>query len=135
MATFQLHHQTLITIEYQSTRQDESNEPKLDGGLTMEPEGKHRNSIMKQRILAVFGVAEIVLRYTLTVNDFQGLMMEPEDRRGSFTLPQYGTETVDDHHHRSGDGILYRWRNLPFKPLTKRSRLIFLQLGLKPVAV
>ncbi|GBP45088.1 hypothetical protein EVAR_33193_1 [Eumeta japonica] len=31
MATFQLHHQTLITIEYQSTRQDESNEPKLDG--------------------------------------------------------------------------------------------------------
>ncbi|GBP18418.1 hypothetical protein EVAR_14813_1 [Eumeta japonica] len=30
MATFQLHHQTLITIEYQSTRQDESNEPKLD---------------------------------------------------------------------------------------------------------
>ncbi|GBP96627.1 hypothetical protein EVAR_64312_1 [Eumeta japonica] len=31
IATFQLHHQTLITIEYQSTRQDESNEPKLDG--------------------------------------------------------------------------------------------------------
>ncbi|GBP19817.1 hypothetical protein EVAR_75109_1 [Eumeta japonica] len=31
MATFQLHHQTLITTEYQSTRQDESNEPKLDG--------------------------------------------------------------------------------------------------------
>ncbi|GBP82865.1 hypothetical protein EVAR_55416_1 [Eumeta japonica] len=31
MATFQLHHQTLITIEYQSTRQEESNEPKLDG--------------------------------------------------------------------------------------------------------
>ncbi|GBP00773.1 hypothetical protein EVAR_71406_1 [Eumeta japonica] len=31
MATFQLHHQTLITIEYQSTRQYESNEPKLDG--------------------------------------------------------------------------------------------------------
>ncbi|GBP42261.1 Zinc transporter ZIP1 [Eumeta japonica] len=30
MATFQLHHQTLITIEYQSTRQDESNEPKLE---------------------------------------------------------------------------------------------------------
>ncbi|GBP59840.1 hypothetical protein EVAR_40224_1 [Eumeta japonica] len=27
----QLHHQTLITIEYQSTRQEESNEPKLDG--------------------------------------------------------------------------------------------------------
>ncbi|GBP12290.1 hypothetical protein EVAR_75739_1 [Eumeta japonica] len=31
MSTFQLHHQTLITIEYQSTRQEESNEPKLDG--------------------------------------------------------------------------------------------------------
>ncbi|GBP49856.1 hypothetical protein EVAR_83805_1 [Eumeta japonica] len=31
MATFQLHQQTLITIEYQSTRQEESNEPKLDG--------------------------------------------------------------------------------------------------------
>ncbi|GBP80804.1 hypothetical protein EVAR_47290_1 [Eumeta japonica] len=31
MATFQLHHQTLITIEYQSIRQDESNESKLDG--------------------------------------------------------------------------------------------------------
>ncbi|GBO99773.1 hypothetical protein EVAR_74194_1 [Eumeta japonica] len=29
----------------------------------MEPEGKHRNSIMKQRILAVFGLVEIVLRY------------------------------------------------------------------------
>ncbi|GBP85985.1 hypothetical protein EVAR_57461_1 [Eumeta japonica] len=31
MATFWLHHQTLITIKYQSTRQEESNEPKLDG--------------------------------------------------------------------------------------------------------
>ncbi|GBP51515.1 hypothetical protein EVAR_44491_1 [Eumeta japonica] len=30
-------------------------------GLMMEPEGKHRNSIMKQRILAVFGLVEIVL--------------------------------------------------------------------------
>ncbi|GBP59399.1 hypothetical protein EVAR_47958_1 [Eumeta japonica] len=30
-ATFQLHHQTLVTIKYQSTRQDESNQPKLDG--------------------------------------------------------------------------------------------------------
>ncbi|GBP81986.1 hypothetical protein EVAR_65592_1 [Eumeta japonica] len=44
-------------------------------GLMMEPEGKHRNSIMKQRILAVFGLVEIVLRCTLTMNDFQGLMM------------------------------------------------------------
>ncbi|GBP93858.1 hypothetical protein EVAR_69691_1 [Eumeta japonica] len=47
-------------------------------GLIMEPEGKHRNSIMKQRILAVFGLVEIVLRYTLTMNDFQGLMMQLE---------------------------------------------------------
>ncbi|GBP76031.1 hypothetical protein EVAR_33339_1 [Eumeta japonica] len=45
-------------------------------GLMMEPEGKHRNSIMKQRILAVFGFVEIVLRCTLTMNDFQGLMMQ-----------------------------------------------------------
>ncbi|GBP18583.1 hypothetical protein EVAR_14353_1 [Eumeta japonica] len=48
-------------------------------GLMMEPEGKHRNSVMKQRILAVFGLVEIVLRCTLTMNDFHGLMMQPED--------------------------------------------------------
>ncbi|GBP68502.1 hypothetical protein EVAR_42453_1 [Eumeta japonica] len=47
----------------------------------MEPEGKHRNSIMKHRILAVFGLVEIVLRCTLTMNDFQGLMMQLEGRR------------------------------------------------------
>ncbi|GBP71877.1 hypothetical protein EVAR_58934_1 [Eumeta japonica] len=47
-------------------------------GLIMEPEGKHRNSIMKQRILAVFGLVQIVLRCTLTMNDFQGLMMQLE---------------------------------------------------------
>ncbi|GBP03134.1 Zinc finger BED domain-containing protein 1 [Eumeta japonica] len=46
----------------------------------MEPEGKHRNSIMKQRILAMFGFVEFVLRCTLTMNDFQGLMMQPEGR-------------------------------------------------------
>ncbi|GBP66587.1 hypothetical protein EVAR_47843_1 [Eumeta japonica] len=45
-------------------------------GLMMEPEDKHRNSIMKQRILAVFGLVEIVLRCTVTMNDFQGLMMQ-----------------------------------------------------------
>ncbi|GBP86248.1 hypothetical protein EVAR_57369_1 [Eumeta japonica] len=39
---------------------------------------KYRNSIMKQRILVVFGLVEIVLRCTLTMNDFQGLMMQPE---------------------------------------------------------
>ncbi|GBP53776.1 hypothetical protein EVAR_84260_1 [Eumeta japonica] len=44
----------------------------------MEPEGKHRNSIMEQRILAVFGLVEIVLRRTLTMNDFQGLIMQLE---------------------------------------------------------
>ncbi|GBP35901.1 hypothetical protein EVAR_23150_1 [Eumeta japonica] len=44
----------------------------------MEPEGKHRNSIMKQRILAVFGLVEIVLKCTLTMNDFQDLMMQLE---------------------------------------------------------
>ncbi|GBP18518.1 hypothetical protein EVAR_12979_1 [Eumeta japonica] len=44
-------------------------------GLMMEPEGKHRNSIMEKCILAVFGLVEIVLRCTLTMNDFQGLMM------------------------------------------------------------
>ncbi|GBP52200.1 hypothetical protein EVAR_87585_1 [Eumeta japonica] len=49
-------------------------------GLMMEPEGKHRNSIMKPRILAVFGFVEIVLRCTLTMNDFQDLMMQPKGR-------------------------------------------------------
>ncbi|GBP97708.1 hypothetical protein EVAR_101199_1 [Eumeta japonica] len=49
-------------------------------GLMMEPQGKHRNSIMKQRILAVFGLVEIVLRCTLTMNDFQGLIMQLEGR-------------------------------------------------------
>ncbi|GBP83344.1 hypothetical protein EVAR_54361_1 [Eumeta japonica] len=48
--------------------------------LMMEPQGKHRNSIMKQRILAVFGLVEIILRCTLTINDFQGLMMQPKRR-------------------------------------------------------
>ncbi|GBP75887.1 hypothetical protein EVAR_10999_1 [Eumeta japonica] len=47
-------------------------------GLMMEPESKHRNSIMNQRILAVFGLVENVC--TLTMNDFHGLMMQPEDR-------------------------------------------------------
>ncbi|GBP88846.1 hypothetical protein EVAR_65839_1 [Eumeta japonica] len=44
----------------------------------MEPEGKHWNSVMKQRILVVFGSIQIVLRCTLTVSDFQDLMMLPE---------------------------------------------------------
>ncbi|GBP30459.1 hypothetical protein EVAR_20912_1 [Eumeta japonica] len=55
-------------------------------GLMMEPEGKHRNSIMKQRILAVFGLVEIVLRCILTMNDFQGLMMQLEVVRETVVL-------------------------------------------------
>ncbi|GBP15180.1 hypothetical protein EVAR_11474_1 [Eumeta japonica] len=49
-------------------------------GLMIEPEGKHRNSILKQRILGVFDLVEIVLRCTLTMNDFQGLLMQLEGR-------------------------------------------------------
>ncbi|GBP92913.1 hypothetical protein EVAR_57283_1 [Eumeta japonica] len=64
--------------------------------LMMEPEGKHRNSIMKQRILAVFGLVEIVLRCTLTTNDFQGLMMQPEgsdNGAGSLEAPSSDPES------------------------------------------
>ncbi|GBP14781.1 Suppressor of lurcher protein 1 [Eumeta japonica] len=64
-------------------------------GLMMEPEGKHRNSIMKQRILAVFGLVEIVLRCTLTINDFQGLMMQLEgsdNGAGSLEAPSSDPE-------------------------------------------
>ncbi|GBP15770.1 hypothetical protein EVAR_93952_1 [Eumeta japonica] len=62
----------------------------------MEPEGKHRNSIMKQRILAVFGLVEIVLRCTLTMNDFQGLMMQLEgsdNGAGSLEAPSSDPES------------------------------------------
>ncbi|GBP60758.1 hypothetical protein EVAR_41097_1 [Eumeta japonica] len=63
-------------------------------GLMMEPEGKHRNSIMKQRILAVFGLVEIVLRCTLTMNDFQGLMMQLEGSdNGSLEAPSSDPES------------------------------------------
>ncbi|GBP49665.1 hypothetical protein EVAR_33298_1 [Eumeta japonica] len=65
-------------------------------GLMMEPEGKHRNSIMKQRILAVFGLVEIVLRCTLTMNDFQGLMMQLEgsdNGAGSLEAPSSDPES------------------------------------------
>ncbi|GBP37431.1 hypothetical protein EVAR_16336_1 [Eumeta japonica] len=47
-------------------------------GLMMEPEDKHRNYVMKKRILAVFGLVEIALRCTLTTNNFHSLMMQPE---------------------------------------------------------
>ncbi|GBP43915.1 hypothetical protein EVAR_41771_1 [Eumeta japonica] len=62
----------------------------------MEPEGKHRNSIMKQRVLAVFGLVEIVLRCTLTMNDFQGLMMQLEgsdNGAGSLEAPSSDPES------------------------------------------
>ncbi|GBP63079.1 hypothetical protein EVAR_50035_1 [Eumeta japonica] len=62
----------------------------------MEPEGKHRNSIMKQRILAVFGLVEIVLRCILTMNDFQGLMMQlegSENGAGSLETPSSDPES------------------------------------------
>ncbi|GBP76175.1 hypothetical protein EVAR_49972_1 [Eumeta japonica] len=65
-------------------------------GLMMEPEGKHRNSIMKQRILALFGFVEIVLRCTLTMNDFQGLMMQLEgsdNGAGSLEAPSSDPES------------------------------------------
>ncbi|GBP04830.1 hypothetical protein EVAR_67347_1 [Eumeta japonica] len=68
----------------------------LLAGLMMEPEGKHRNSIMKQRILAVFGLVEIVLRCTLTMNDFQGLMMQLEgsdNGAGSLEAPSSDPES------------------------------------------
>ncbi|GBP78440.1 hypothetical protein EVAR_52245_1 [Eumeta japonica] len=65
--------------------------------LMMETEGKHRNSMMKQRILAVFGLVEIVLRCILTMNDFQGLMMQLEgsdDGAGSLEAPSSEPEIV-----------------------------------------
>ncbi|GBP74565.1 hypothetical protein EVAR_59500_1 [Eumeta japonica] len=65
-------------------------------GLMMEPEGKLRNSIMKQRILDVFVLAEIVLKCTLTMNDFQDLMMQPEEsdnRTGSLKAPSSDPES------------------------------------------
>ncbi|GBP63529.1 hypothetical protein EVAR_45689_1 [Eumeta japonica] len=63
-------------------------------GLMMDPEGKHRNSIMKQCTLAVFGLVEIVLRCTLTMNDFQGLMMQLEGSdNGAGTLEAPSTDS------------------------------------------
>ncbi|GBP95518.1 hypothetical protein EVAR_65886_1 [Eumeta japonica] len=74
-------------------------------GLMMEPEGKHRNSIMKQRILAVFGLVEIVLRCTLTMNDFQGLMMQLEgsdNGAGSLEAPSSDPESQSWSKYISG---------------------------------
>ncbi|GBP94966.1 hypothetical protein EVAR_27677_1 [Eumeta japonica] len=72
-------------------------------GLMMEPEGKHRNS--KQRILIVFGLVEIVLRCTLTVNDFQGLMLQPEgfnNGTGSLEAPSTDPESQSWSKYISG---------------------------------
>ncbi|GBP18923.1 hypothetical protein EVAR_20455_1 [Eumeta japonica] len=65
-------------------------------GPMMETEGKHRNSIMKQCILAVFGLVEIVLRCNLIMNDFQGLMMHLEgsdNEAGSLEAPSSDPES------------------------------------------
>ncbi|GBP84641.1 hypothetical protein EVAR_65567_1 [Eumeta japonica] len=71
----------------------------------MEPEGKHRNSIMKQCILAVFGLVEIVLRSTLTMNDFQGLMMQlkgSDNGAGSLEAPSSDPESRSWSKYISG---------------------------------
>ncbi|GBP78598.1 hypothetical protein EVAR_65026_1 [Eumeta japonica] len=65
-------------------------------GPMMEPEGKYRKFIMKQRIPAVCGLVEIVLRCTLSINDFQGQMMEPkgsDNGAGSLEAPSSDTES------------------------------------------
>ncbi|GBP67364.1 Probable RNA-directed DNA polymerase from transposon X-element [Eumeta japonica] len=82
-------------------------------GLMMEPEDKHRNSIMKQRILAVFGLVEIVLRCTVTMNDFQGLMMQleaigiwsvnlRERSLGAETVSGLGVQTTESPEYVTG---------------------------------
>ncbi|GBP23491.1 Probable RNA-directed DNA polymerase from transposon BS [Eumeta japonica] len=58
-------------------------------GLTVEPEGKHYHSIIEQRILAVYGLVEIVLRCALTMNDFQCRMMQPANRLWYSIIEQY----------------------------------------------
>ncbi|GBP57128.1 hypothetical protein EVAR_33371_1 [Eumeta japonica] len=49
----------------------------------MEPKGRHRNSITEEYILVVFKLVRVVLKCTLTMNEFQGLMLEPEDGAGA----------------------------------------------------
>ncbi|GBP83440.1 hypothetical protein EVAR_103321_1 [Eumeta japonica] len=79
----------------------------LSVGLMMEPEGKHRNSIMKQRILAVFGLVEIVFRCTLTMNDFQGLMMQLEETGLSWSTLAAGDAIKCDHLDATAQGFRY----------------------------
>ncbi|GBP90033.1 hypothetical protein EVAR_68373_1 [Eumeta japonica] len=62
-------------------------------GLMVEPEGKRRNSIMKQRIIAVFALVEIVLKCTLTMNDFQGPMMQLKGRH-YYSIMEQRTQAV-----------------------------------------
>ncbi|GBP55913.1 hypothetical protein EVAR_43705_1 [Eumeta japonica] len=45
----------------------------------IEPEGRHRSSITEYHILVVFELVTVVLRCILTMSDFQGLMIEPEE--------------------------------------------------------
>ncbi|GBP23190.1 hypothetical protein EVAR_82354_1 [Eumeta japonica] len=73
----------------------------------IEPEGKHRNSIIRQRILAVFGLVEIVLRYTLTMNDCQGLMMELEDPGNQYGQSVFQNNS-NNRKHRSDTLFYYR---------------------------
>ncbi|GBP81525.1 Cuticle protein 19 [Eumeta japonica] len=47
-------------------------------GLMREPEGRRQYSIMKQRNLAVFGLVDILVEYTLTMIGFQGRIGELE---------------------------------------------------------
>ncbi|GBP18763.1 hypothetical protein EVAR_93191_1 [Eumeta japonica] len=112
--------------------------------LMMEPEGKHRNSIMKQRILVVFGLVEIVLRCTLTMNDFQGLMMKPEGSdnvAGSSEAPSSDPEVSSSltkvstwlkNFKQNNEGRVFNvWsphlKYLPFKRMSgERERLRYL---------
>ncbi|GBP58955.1 hypothetical protein EVAR_97328_1 [Eumeta japonica] len=101
-------------------------------GLMMEPEGKHRNSIMKQRILAVFGLVEIVLRCTLTMNDFQGLMMQLEgsdNGAGSLEAPSSDPESQSWSKSISGQfqqaqicGISYQLRQCGIQEKRQREK-------------
>ncbi|GBP84306.1 hypothetical protein EVAR_103594_1 [Eumeta japonica] len=66
---------------------------------------KHRNSIINQSVLAVFGLVEIVLRCTLTMNNFQGLMMQPEgsdNGAGSLETPSSDPESQSWSKYISG---------------------------------
>ncbi|GBP35276.1 hypothetical protein EVAR_19497_1 [Eumeta japonica] len=86
-------------------------DPKAKNGLMMEPEGKHRNSLVTQRILAMFGLMEIVLRCYLTMNDFQGLKIQPEGSHngaGSLEAPSSDPESQSWSKYISGGAYTAR---------------------------